>query len=410
MQRKIRIVIGLGVAGAAVWLGTAWLLTPGLLVVKSTRAVVNARILTLYSPIEGALTGSPPPVGKAVSAGSELLEVENVLVDDSHLEELKTEAASLAERVSALKVQQDALETFKAQLDTEAHHYHDAAVKRLESQVAEAQSVAAAAGAFLKQRTYKREQMARLVGGNNVSQLEMVTAELALEAAQNKAAQAQSVARRLAQELDAVRSNSFAGLADARNDVPYSEQRAHDIILREQETAAHIQEYAARSRQIQKQVKLEDERVRRNARFRLRAPIDGIVWRQPVSGGTTITRQTELLQLLDTSDVFVDALVDERYFGDIQPGDRVVIKWIGSRAQVPGFVREVLGKVVAGENGALVAETLRPRRNEIRLLVSFENRPASADHFHPYHIGQPAKVQFPEVGIVRRLKDWVSHD
>src|SRR6202047_4530581 len=118
MQRKIRMVIGLGVAGAAVWLGTAWLLTPGLLVVKSTRAVVNARILTLYSPIEGALTGSPPPVGKAVSAGAELLEVENALVDDSHLEELKTEAASLAERVSALKVQQDALEALKVQLVT----------------------------------------------------------------------------------------------------------------------------------------------------------------------------------------------------------------------------------------------------------------------------------------------------
>ncbi len=246
MQRKIRMVIGLGVAGSAAWLATAWLLTPGLLVVTSSRAVVNVRILTLYSPIEGTVTVSPPPLGKAVAAGTDLLEVENALVDDSHLEELKTEAAALAERVSALQAQQEALEALKGQLEADARHYHDAAVKRLESQVTEANAVAAAAGAFLKQRSYKKEQVARLVGGNNVSQLEMVTAELALEAAQNKVAQAQAVALRVTQELEAVRSSSFAGLGDARNDVPYSEQRAHEIILRQQETAAHIQEYAAR--------------------------------------------------------------------------------------------------------------------------------------------------------------------
>ena len=182
--------------------------------------------------------------------------------------------------------------------------------------------------------------------------------------------QAQAVASRVTQELEAVRSSSFAGLADARNDVPYSEQRAHDIILRQQETTAHIQEYTARLRQVRKQLQLEEERVRRNRRYQLRAPIDGIVWRQPVAAGTAITRQTELLQLLDTSDVFVDVLLDERYFGDIQPGDRVVIKWIGSHAKVAGFVREVLGQVAVGENSALVAETLRaPQRNPLACIV-----------------------------------------
>ena len=158
MQRKIRMVIGLGVAGAAAWLATAWLLTPGLLVVTSSRAVVNARILTLYSPIEGTVTVSPPPPGKAVAAGADLLEVENALVDDSHLEELKTEAASLAERVSALQAQQEALEGLKAQLEAEARHYHDAAVKRLESQVTEANAVAAAAALFSSSAATRRNK------------------------------------------------------------------------------------------------------------------------------------------------------------------------------------------------------------------------------------------------------------
>src|SRR6516165_2646214 len=101
MRKNIRVLIGLCVAAVAVWLLTTWLLTPGLLAITSTRAVVNARILILHSPIEGTVVTPPPRVGKAVAAGSPLLDVENTLADNSHLEDLKTQATSLAERVAA---------------------------------------------------------------------------------------------------------------------------------------------------------------------------------------------------------------------------------------------------------------------------------------------------------------------
>jgi len=408
MRKKIRLLLGLCLAGATAWLGTAWLLTPGLLAITSTRAVVNARILTLHSPIEGTVTTAPPPVGKAVAAGSTLLDVENPLVDDSHLEELKTEAAALAERVSALTAQQTALAELKSELAADARNYHAASVRRLESQVDEARAVAAAAEAFLKQRLYKKDQLNRLIGSNNVSQLEMVTGDLAVDAAQSRVAQARSVVQRLSRELDAVRDNSFAGLGTGRNDVPYSQQRAHEIALRQQDNAAHILEFSARSAQVQKQLQIEQNRVRRQSHVSLSAPIDGIVWRRPVASGSMVTRETDLLELLDASDIFLDALVDERYFGDVRPGDPVNVQLIGSHEQVRGVVKEVLGQVAIGEARFLAAEPLRPGRHEIHLLVVLEDLWPNADHFHPYHIGQPAKVRFTQVSVLSRLRDWIS--
>jgi hypothetical protein len=377
--------------------------------ITSTRAVVNARIITLHSPIEGALATAPPPVGKAVSAGCQLFDVENTLVDASRLEELQTEAASLAERVAALKAQHKELERLKKQLADDAGRYHEAAVRRLERQVEEARAVAAAADAFVKQRTYRKRQLTKLFAGKSVSELEMVTGDLALEAAENKAAQAQSGLRRLSDELEAARGNNFTSLGDGRNDVPYSMQRAHEIAIYQHDLAAKTQEHAVRYKQVQKQLRIEQQRLERQSRFHLRAPIDGIVWRRPVDAGSTVTRQTDLLQLLDASDIFVDALVNERYFGAVQPGDEVVIGLIGSHEEVPGIVKEVLGQVVMGEDRSLAAEALHPGAHEIHLSVAFANGTPNADHFHLYHIGQPAKIRFANgVGLWKRLRDMVS--
>jgi multidrug resistance efflux pump len=409
MRRKIRIALGLGLLGTAVWLATAWQLAPGVWSITSTQAVVNARLLTLHSPIEGRVTTAPPAVGKAVGTDSTLLEVENTLVDSTHLEELQIEAASLGERVVGLKAQQAELDQLKNQLAEDARHYHAAAVRRLEREVDEAKAVAAATDAFLKQRTYRKDQLAKLFSSRHVSELEMVTGELALEAAQSKAAQAQSAVRRLSEELEATRGSSFIGLGEGRNDVPYSQQRAHEIAIHQQEIAAKIQEFSARSLQVQKQLRIEKERLERQAKCAVPAPMDGIVWRRSVAVGSSVTRQTELIQLLDASDIFVDALVNERYFGDIQPGDSVTIKLIGSHVEVPGTVTEVLGQVVLGEDRSLAAEALHAGRHEIHLLIAFADGPPNCDHFHRYHIGQPAKVRFSNgVGLSKRLRALLS--
>jgi multidrug resistance efflux pump len=387
----------------------SWLLSPALWSITSTQAVVNARIMTLHSPIEGTMVRSPPAVGQAVAAGSPLLRIENPLADDSHLEELKTEAASLGQRVAALKKQHEELEALKGRLASNVQKYRAAAMRRLQSRLEEARAVAVAADAFAQQRRYKREQAERLARGNTVARQEAVTARLADEAARSKAAQAQAGVRHLSDELEALRLGHYLGPADGGNDVPYSQQRIHDLEIRQHDLNAKVAEFTARAAQVQKQLHIETERLGRHKGAVLKAPIDGVVWRRPLTAGSPVTRQTPVLQLLDASDIFVDALVPARYVGDIRPGDKVVIQLIGTREEVPGSVQDVLGQVALGEDRALAAEVPKLGKREVHVLVAFDGEPPSSDRFHPYHIGQPVEVRFAHrTGPLRRLVNLVS--
>ncbi len=410
LRRRIRIGLGLGLLGVSGWLALSWLLSPSIWNITSSQAVVNARIMILYSPIEGTIEKPPPAVGRAVGAESYLVEIHNPLVDNSRREELKTEAASLEERVAALKKQHEVLEGLKNKLADSARRYQEAAIRRLEKQIEEAKSTASAADAFLQQRRYKSEQANKLYrerGG--VSQAELVTARLAAEAAQNKADQAHLTVRRLNDELESIRKGNYIGPGDGRNDVPYSMQRMHEIAIRQQDIQAKIQEFAARGAQVQKQLHIEDERLERQSCCRLKAPIDGIVWRRPLASGSTVTRQTPVLELLDASDIFVDALVSEKHFGDIHPGDKVVIKLIGSHAEVPGTVRDVLGKVALADDHTLAAEVPKLGKHEIHVIVTFDDGPPRSNNFHPYHIGQPVEVRFTSsANFLKQLWNLVS--
>ncbi len=409
LRHRIRVVLGWVLLLLSGWLVLSWLLSPALWNITSSHAVVNARIMILHSPIEGTIEAPPPAVGKAVEAGSVLVEIHNPLVDNSRCEELKTEAASLDERVAALKRQHAVLGSLKESLADSTRRYQEAAVRRLETQIAEAKSTAAAAEAFLKQRRYKKDQMTGLLGDKGATQAEVVTARLAAEAAQNKVDQANLTVRRLSDQLEAVRQGNYIGSGDGRNDVPYSMQRMHEVDIHQQEIQAKIQEFAARANQVQKQLRIESERLERQGCCRLKAPLDGIVWRRPLAGGSTVTRQTPVLELLDASDIFVDALVGEKYFGEIHPGDKVAIKLIGSHAEVAGTVRDVLGKVALADDRTLAAEAPKLGKHDIHVIVSFDEGPPRSDNFHPYHIGQPVEVRFTSsAGFLRQLWDLVS--
>lgn len=96
--RFLRFLIGAGLLGLP-----AWFLMPGLWTITSAQAVVNAHVITLTSPIEGVVTMPPPPLGHLVAQGSELLQIDSPLVDAGKIEDLKTELASLAGRVAAVR-------------------------------------------------------------------------------------------------------------------------------------------------------------------------------------------------------------------------------------------------------------------------------------------------------------------
>ena len=262
-----------------------WLLIPGLWTITSAQAVVNAHVITLNSPIEGIVTVPPPHLGRLVTQGAELLQIDAPMLDLGKIEELKTEAASLVGRVKALKQHRAKTEALKSELLISFNNYKDSMVRRVAHELEEARSEAEAADAALRQRMGEENEEQARVRRELGSQRELNQARFAAEIASKTAARASTAVIRLSDQLDSMKKGVFTGPGDSRNDFPYSLQRMHELTVQQVDDDARIEENQARITHLERQIEGETRRAKTRSTYKLKAPIDGIVW--PISSPRT---------------------------------------------------------------------------------------------------------------------------
>jgi multidrug resistance efflux pump len=387
--RPLRRVLGLGGLVLA-----AWVVVPSFWSITSTQAVVNAPVVGVHAPIEGTVTPAAMDVGQAVKAGQPLLRIDNDLIDQGPLEKLRTEEAGLSERIAALRKHHAALAKLKAEFAKSAGDYQTASLLRIERELAAARQASASADALSSAKAYEKNQVARLLRSKSISDLEWTTALHTAEAAAHKAKEAKEVAARLEAELAAARKGVYVGTGDGRADVPYSRQRLHEVLMKQIDLEASIQELTLRHTEVGRQLRSEERRVRRHASHTVRAPADGLVWRRHVNTGTRVAGNAPLLlHLINPNELFIDALVHEKYAGYIRPGDKVRIKFIGSDDEAAGVVKHVLGRTLAWEERLLAAEVPPAGQREVHVIVLFEAMPCGTD-LEEYRVGRPVEVVF----------------
>jgi multidrug resistance efflux pump len=374
---------------------------PGLWTITSNQAVVNARVVTLSSPIEGVVTTAPPATGKQVARGALLLQVDSPLVDEKHVEDLQTEMATLFERVAALKKHLARIEALKAELSVSFDNYKNSMVTKVAHELEEAKAEEEAAAAALRQKVFEEGREFALLNRGFGRPPELTAARYAAEVAAKQAARARASVARLTHQLESIKCVVFIGPGDSRNDVPYSRQRVDELAVQQLDDEAKIQEHEARLAQLERQVGSESSRSRQRSSYQLTAPVDGIVWRRFVAEGSSVGPQTELLQILDTSTLFVDARLSEKYADDVRPGNKVVVRLTGSAIEVSGTIRHVLGEGVPQEDHTRAAELPKPSGHEIHVIVDFDKAAAGAGEFNQCLVGRRVEVHFPDVARSR---------
>lgn len=389
--RALRLAVGLGLIALP-----ALFLAPTLWSVTSARAVVNARLITVRSPLEGIVADRPPDVMQPVSKGEPLLTVDPGSIDRGHLEELRAEEATLTERVAALRAHREGLNALREELRSAFRRYQDSMIGRGTRELEEARYEATAAGAELRLRVFEEGQEAALLRRGYGCARELTQARTAAEVARARAGRATVTVARLEEQLEAVRRGVFTGPGDGRNDVPYSRQRIHEIALQQLHDEAQIREHLVRLAEVGRQVRSEVGRYRRRGDGRVNAPVDGIVWRRFVDAGSAVGLQAALLEVVDRSALFIDAVVTARYVDDIRVGDKAVVRPYGSPGGLAGVVRCVLGEEVPDEG--LAMRSPRLDRDQIHVLIDLArgSPPAGADGPGRLRVGQRVEVEFPE--------------
>jgi hypothetical protein len=399
-RRLARLAVGVGLLALA-----AWALAPLIFELRSTSARVNAPILTLRSPIDGTVKfGCPTTSGAAATAGAPLFEIKNSLADEDRVDSLKDEEAYLQSRISGARRQLTGLAALQEGLSSTAGEYRDARLRLLQMDCEAARAALENARAVKKQRDFEEQQLARLESSRTISKQDASAAHFADDAAGHAVVQAEKNVEKLQEQVRCLRAGVQAGDG---GDLPYTTQRLHDLGCRIEETRATLWQDEAKLAQLQRHIRAETERQSRRARFASVAPEQSVVWRRRVGNNTPTQADSPLLDLVNPSEVFIDAVISESDLKRVQCGGSARVRLPGSRKEWKAVVKQVFGHDLPWPDASLAASAVPATQQEIHVILGFTEPLTDGGSAVSFPVGLPAEVTFVSTGDA--LKRLITH-
>ncbi|HWM49111.1 MAG TPA: HlyD family efflux transporter periplasmic adaptor subunit [Xanthobacteraceae bacterium] len=386
-SRFVRILVGIVLLIVA-----AVVIAPAVTGYTSLDGTVNARLTIISAPIEGTVTATPPKVGLALPAGTELLGIRNDRVERTVEVQNEAELAAARERLDAIDKQRSQLAALHEELAARRDAYQLAIIRNLDHEIdirrqrittAQAQQQAA-------ESDFARKQKLGTTG--IVADVMVEQARAASIAAQNAGAIARAELERLNQQLDAARRGVFLG--EGRNDVPYSQQRLDEVTIQLADLEYRERELKAKIEQLEMQHDEEHARNRTASFAIVRMPFEGVIWRRNVVEGSYVVTGNELVQALDCRDLFVDILVSEIDYDEIYPGREAQVRLIGRSETLPGTVASVRGSAAVVEEVVLAAKPPASRGRDARIRVNLPESALNTDYANFCQVGRSVQVRF----------------
>lgn len=319
LGRAVKSMAGLLLLALAVWVPAQQLLQ-----VASAEAVVNARLITLRAPIEGAIvaTGSGPTVGNEFGAGATLFEIDNPRIDRSRLNDaVRAVEDSLDERLrieAALAGLGDQQTMLEAQLDD----FREARMALIEARIAN--GTAAGPDAF-----------------NARDELQI--------------------------ELAALRRGIFVG--DSYNDRPGTALRLDQIEIEIARLEADLAVNRARHPRLVAARAREAAFVAEISHAGIAAPGDGRVWEMLTAPGEQVVKGQDLVRMLDCSLAVVTAVVSEAVYNQLVPGTAARFTFREGGPALEGRVVQLTGVSAAPANFAILPSALRAESFRVAVAV-----------------------------------------
>jgi multidrug resistance efflux pump len=238
-SRRFRRIMK-AVAGIAIVAVFGWLPLKALFQTSSVEAVVNSRLVTLRSPIDGKVASGSNLSGDLgiLAEGTLILRVVNPRGDRVRLDDLRRQMSRPENERPSLVSKIAAAQTAQKDLARQAALFTEGRIRQLDARIAEIQTSIEAAAARREEATAAMERASTLVKSGSVSTVELgrLTRDRTI-AQQNET----GVQRRLDAtqvELTAAREGSFLG--DSYNDRPSSVQREEEMRQRAEGLTADL--------------------------------------------------------------------------------------------------------------------------------------------------------------------------
>lgn len=339
-----------------------------LLQAASVEAVVNSRIVTIRSPIDGEIVAAPRDfTAWSAVKGAPVLHIVDPKAERSRLDELRRSLGRLEDEQPGARNRLERARTTLAMLEKQTDQFAAGRIRQLEARIAALQSDLAAATARSEEAKASHYRLTSLSRPGVVSNAELARANRDRIVATETEAAARKRIDEASIELSAAREGSFLG--DSYNDRPSSAQRADDLRQRIDDLVAEIATRDAQIARLRGEVAGEAERFHQLSDVEIAMPVSGRVWEIMAAPGEQVRRGQDLIRVLDCSTAVVTANVAETVYNRLKIGGAAKFRPSDGGADIDGVVVNLTGMSGAPANFAIQPHALLKEAYHVTVAV-----------------------------------------
>lgn len=342
---------------------------PSLIVDSSERALVDAPVRLLTSPIKGSVSELALRVGDPIRAGETLAVVRNDSVNKDQLITLQLTRENVESEVAVHKDAIAASKATEAQLQVSIDRQSQALTRQFDEEIAGASASVSVAQSELAVAKDHRDRKSKLIqrgvaGGGLVDmQGDVDAASSSIEQARSSLSAAEA---RLASAQDGVFLGPNAAQVNALQD---------DLRRVRRERTQFEYELAglqAKLPNVQKLIDLEQSRLDRLSDRRIVAETSGEIYAIASPNGAAVSDGDTLAQAIDCNHAFVAAIFSERKAQNLTPGAKVTVTADSWKAPVHGTIRSLMPRTTTVDDAQYAVPFPPTERRELYALIDFD--------------------------------------
>jgi multidrug resistance efflux pump len=357
--------VGIGVALIVIF---GWMPLQTLLVASSVEAVVNSRIVTVRSPIDGVLAAAPhDSTAWAGAKGAPVLKVVDDKADRVRLDDLRRQLGNMEDERPALATRLELAQASLGELTKQTQQFTDGRIRQLNARIAALNHEYAAASARATEADAALVRASALIKSGTVTQAESGR----LQRDKTVAAETEAAARQRIEEASIELSAAHQGffLGDSYNDRPDSAQRAQEMQMRVGDLASELRTRDAQIARLRNDIADEAARFKNRSDIEVALPVSGRVWEVLTAPGEHVARGQDLLRILDCASAVVTANVTESIYNRLQVGSPATFRPSAGGPDLPGSVVNLTGASGAPGNFAILPSSLSKEPYHVTVAV-----------------------------------------
>ncbi len=356
-SRRIKQIIKT-LIGVLLIIAAGWAPTLRLFQVSSVEAIINARVVTMRTPIEGVVQFQHDvnDLDIVLEDGILIASVSNQRVDKSQVNDLTKQVELELIELDRIKAEQKSLVERRARLVEQVEQYRTVRLAELQTRLDEAEAnqteieaKLAGSDASLARSAKLFEQELLPYGNLNEKETDVAI----LNAGLNRI---RAQRRRVELEYQTLAGGGYFG--DHFNDRirPATEIDATDDLL--SAVNARIVAQSERIGSLKKSLSRENKNIQLLQNAEIVLPVTGRVWEPLVADGEQVSRGQPLLRMLDCTHVLITTGVSEEVYNRLNVGDAAKFILRDSNREFSANVTQLSGVSSASANLAILPSAL----------------------------------------------------